>query len=80
MTSADYASHPLRAFLERGLCVTLNTDDPGISGIDLAYEYNVAAPAAGFSPEQIRVMQANALRAAFLREEEKGDLARNKTL
>jgi adenosine deaminase len=75
MTTADYASHPLRSFLERSLCVTLNTDDPGISGIDLAYEYNVAAPAAGFSPEQIRVLQANALRAAFLSEEEKAALA-----
>ncbi len=40
-------------FLEHGIPTTLNTDDPGISGIDLAYEYNVAAPAAGFSPEQI---------------------------
>lgn len=74
MTSSDYASHPLRVFLERGICVTLNTDDPGISAIDLAYEYNVAAPAAGFSPEQIRQMQANALRAAFLSEDEKAAL------
>jgi adenosine deaminase len=80
MTSADYASHPLRAFLERGLCVTLNTDDPAVSGIDLAYEYNLAAPAAGFSPEQIRVMQANALQAAFLSEDEKAALAAKKHL
>jgi adenosine deaminase len=74
MTTADYASHPLRIFLEHGLCVTLNTDDPGVSGIDLAYEYNVAAPAAGFSPEQIRVLQGNALKAAFLSPEEKEEL------
>jgi adenosine deaminase len=74
MTTADYASHPLRAFLEHGLCVTLNTDDPGISAIDLVYEYDVAAPAAGFSREQIRVLQANALRAAFLSEDEKAAL------
>lgn len=79
MTSASYASHPLRTFLEHGICVTLNTDDPGISGIDLAYEYNVAAPAAGFSPEQIRVLQANALRAAFLSEEEKAVLMQSGT-
>lgn len=79
MTTADYASHPLRVFLEHGLCVTLNTDDPGISAIDLAYEYNVAAPAAGFSPEQIRQMQANALRAAFLSEMEKAALLKRKS-
>jgi adenosine deaminase len=75
MTTADYAHHPLRAFLERGLRVTLNTDDPGISGIDLAYEYCVAAPAAGFTPEQIRQLQANGLEAAFLPAEEKTHLA-----
>ena len=79
MTTADYASHPARTFLERGLLVTLNTDDPGISGIDLAYEYNVAAPAAGFSPEQIRVMQGNALKAAFLSTEEKTAILQYRT-
>jgi adenosine deaminase len=79
MTTPDYASHPLRVFLERGICVTLNTDDPGISAIDLAYEYDVAAPAAGFSPEQIRQMQANALRAAFLSEDEKAALLKQKS-
>jgi adenosine deaminase len=79
MTTADYASHPLRLFLEYGICVTINTDDPGISGINLAYEYNVAAPAAGFSPEQIRTMQANALRAAFLDDNEKAALLAKKS-
>jgi adenosine deaminase len=83
MTTPDYASHPLRTFMERDILVTLNTDDPGISGIDLAYEYDVAAPAAGFSPEQIRLAQADALEAAFLPMEEKirlGETARKKDL
>jgi adenosine deaminase len=79
MTTVDYASHPLRQFLEHGICVTLNTDDPGISGIDLAYEYNVAAPAAGFSTEHIRVLQANALKASFLKAEEKTALLAKKS-
>jgi adenosine deaminase len=69
-TVPDYASHPLRLFLERGLLATINTDDPGISGIDLRYEYDVAAPAAGLTPEQIRQAQHNALVAAFLSPEE----------
>lgn len=75
-TTMDYASHPAKTFLEKGILFTLNTDDPGISGIDLAYEYNVAAPAAGFTPEQMRTLQANALEAAFLPEEEKRALSR----
>jgi adenosine deaminase len=73
-TVPDYASHPLRRFLERGLLASINTDDPGISNIDLAYEYQVAAPAAGLTPEQIRQAQQNALETAFLPEAEKQEL------
>ncbi len=65
-TVRDYASHPLRLFLERGLLATINTDDPGISAIDLAHEYERAAPAAGLGPAAIRQAQANALETAFL--------------
>jgi len=65
-TVPDYARHPARRFLEHGLLVTLNTDDPGISAIDLRHELEVAAPAAGFTREQIRQAQRNALAVAFL--------------
>jgi adenosine deaminase len=61
----DYASHPLKRFLEMGLLATINTDDPGISGIDLEYELTQAAPAAGLSPERIAQAQANAAEIAF---------------
>jgi adenosine deaminase len=71
MTTPDYRSHPGKIFLEHNILFTLNTDDPGISGIDLRYEYEVAAPAAGFTPSQIRQMQMNALEAAFLDAEQK---------
>ena len=70
-TVPDYPSHPLRQFLERGLLATINTDDPGISGITLAYEYEVAAPAAGLSPTQIRQAQRNAVEVGFLSPAEK---------
>lgn len=70
----DYPSHPLKTFLERGILATINTDDPGISGIDLPYEYNVAAPKAGLSAAQIRQAQQNALTISFLSEEEKKNL------
>jgi adenosine deaminase len=70
-TVPDYASHPLRAFLENGILATINTDDPGISGIDLAHEYQIAAPAAGLSPGQIHQAKRNALEIAFLSAEER---------
>jgi adenosine deaminase len=75
-TVDNYASHPLKSFLERGILATINTDDPGISGIDLAHEYEVAAPAAGLNPGQILQAQWNALEIAFLSNAEKQELAR----
>lgn len=74
-TVPDYPSHPLKSWLDRGLLATINSDDPGISAIDLRHEYNIAAPAAGLSVEQIRRAQANALTIAFLSADEKVGLA-----
>lgn len=68
---ADYANHPLKTFLQNGLCVSINSDDPGISGIDLRYEYEVAAPLAGLTEAMIRQAQLNALESAFLTPREK---------
>jgi adenosine deaminase len=74
----DYASHPIKRYLEQGLLATINTDDPGISNIDLRYEYDIAAPAAGLTPGQIRQAQRNALAIAFLSEEEREALKQAK--
>ena len=73
-TIPDLASHPLRHMLARGLVASINTDDPGVSAIDLAHEFEIAAPAAGLSRDQIRQAQLNALETAFLSKEEKRDL------
>jgi adenosine deaminase len=78
-TVSDYASHPLKFFLEQGLLATINTDDPGISAIDLHYEYEVAAPLAGLTAQQCRQAQENALMTAFLTEEEKQALRKKKS-
>ena len=78
-TVSGYANHPLKYFLEQGVLATINTDDPGISGIDLTHEYEVAAPAAGLSPEQIHQAQRNALEIAFLSAAEKQALAKSKS-
>jgi adenosine deaminase len=73
-TVPNYASHPLARFLEYGILATINTDNPGISRIDLPYEYEVAAPAAGLTKDQIHQAQRNALEVAFLSQSEKQEL------
>jgi adenosine deaminase len=70
-TVLNYASHPIKTFLEHGALATINTDDPGISGITLPYEYEVAAPAAGLTTGQIQTAQRNTLEVAFLTMAEK---------
>src|SRR5207302_10545334 len=59
-TVPDLASHPLREMLSRGLLASINTDDPGVSAIDLRYELEVAAPKAGVSRAQSQQAQMKA--------------------
>jgi adenosine deaminase len=73
-TVRDYRSHPLPALLRRGIRCTLSTDDPSISGLDLAHEYRVASEELGLSAAEIRRMQETAVEAAFLTPEERAEL------
>jgi len=73
-TVRDYASHPLKVFLECGIPATINTDDPVISAIDINYEYDMAVEKVGLSMEQVRQAQQNALQVCFLSEAEKQGL------
>ena len=75
----DFAVHPLRRFLDRGLWATINTDDPVISNITLPHEYRVAAPKAGLTREHTHRAQRNSLRIAFLSSEEKKALQAKKS-
>jgi adenosine deaminase len=73
-TVRDYRSHPLPTLLRRGIRCTLSTDDPSISGLDLAHEYRVASEELGLSEAEIRRMQETAVEAAFLAPEERAEL------
>ena len=77
-TVPDLPSHPMGEMLDHGLLASINTDDPGVSAINLPFEYEVAAIAAGLSREQIRRAQRNALETAFLSAAEKTALLQRK--
>lgn len=70
-TVSSLAQHPLKTFLDHGVLACINTDDPAVQGVDIIHEYNVAAPAAGLSREQIRQAQINGLELTFLSRQEK---------
>ncbi len=77
-TVPSYAAHPLKTLLEKGILATINTDDPSISNVTLPYEFEVAAPKAGLTQEQIHQAQRNSLQLAFLTDREKLDLLNKK--
>ena len=70
-TVRKLSEHPLKSWLDQGILATINTDDPGISNIDLPYEFDVAAPAAGLNAQDTRKAQENAVALAFLSDAEK---------
>ena len=70
-TVASLETHPLKDFLDRGILATINTDDPTVSGIDLAHELTTAAPAAGLTPDHVQKAQENALEIVFLEPHER---------
>jgi adenosine deaminase len=61
--------HPIRRYVERGLCVTVSTDDPRMFGNSLAAEYQALCEKLGFTPDDIRALILQAARAAWLPEE-----------
>jgi aminodeoxyfutalosine deaminase len=72
---ASIREHPLRQFLEAGLLVTLNSDDPAMFGTSLTREFALAAENFALPPERLVGLLQNAVRAAFVSEEEKRRLA-----
>ena len=59
-------AHPVRHYFERGLMITLNSDDPPMFGADLLDEYETVQREFEFTNEQMREVAANSVEASFL--------------
>lgn len=79
-TVPSLAHHPLKMFLQHGVIASINTDDPAVEGIELAYEYEVAAPKAGLTSTEIEQAQINGLTMSFLSDNEKQQLRQKAAL
>ena len=62
----SYATHPIREYFDRGLNVTLNTDNRLMSATTLTDEYVVAAEQLGFTIEELAGIALNGFESAFL--------------
>ena len=73
----DIIQHPIKTFIERGILVTLNTDDPGVSGIEIADEYKLAREVVGLSATQLKQIQLNGVEVAFAEDSVKNQLLKS---
>jgi adenosine deaminase len=71
---ATIADHPIRQYLEEGLLVTVNSDDPPMFGTSITNEYRVLYDTLGFSERDLQQLSLNAVEASFLPEAEKKSL------
>ena len=74
---SDMSTYPLRKYLEAGVKVTINTDDPAICRTNLQKEYDYIQKMYGITEDEKKQLLLNAVDAAFCSDEYK-DLLRNK--
>jgi len=67
----SFEEHPLRRYFDKGLLVTINSDDPAFFGSDLANEYLLAHTLQEFNRDELRQLASNSIRASFLPESDK---------
>ncbi len=71
---ADMASHPLRTMLDRGMIVTVNSDDPAYFGGYLSDNFIAVQEGLGLDRNHLLALAANAVEAAFVGEARRVEL------
>ena len=67
----DMAEHPILTLLDKGLCVTVNADDPAFFGGYLVENYLALVTALGMTEAQATALAKNSIEASFLTDQEK---------
>ncbi len=70
----SYEDHPLRQYFDRGLNVSLNTDNRLMSGVSLTDEFEYAATRLHFTLDELAVLALNGFESAFLSWNERREL------
>lgn len=65
------AAHPIRQYLDAGLLVTVNSDDPPMFGTSITNEYRVLARDLGMGRDDLQRLALNGIEASFLSASEK---------
>jgi adenosine deaminase len=70
-------NHPIRAFHDLGLTVTVNTDDPSMFGTNMNREYVQLYRRLGFSLSELFQLSLNAVNSSFLPEQSKSRMSQS---
>jgi adenosine deaminase len=74
LNHTKFEQHPIRKLYDRGLMVTVNSDDPLFFGSNLENELYKLHKLQGFSVKQLQHLMVNAIEASFLTNNEKAQL------
>ena len=70
----DVKDLPIRTFLDAGIPITINTDDPVIEGTDIKTEWNKVIANCNLTKQEVRQIMLNSVDAAFCSDKIKEEL------
>ena len=65
------SDHPIRQFVDQGVLVTVNSDDPAMFGNSLTGDYTALMTDLAFTPGEIRKLILNGIESSWLDSERK---------
>ncbi len=72
----DFTTHPIRAMVDQGLKIMVNSDDPPMFHTDIGSEYVRMTTAAEWTPDQVKTFVMNGIDGSWLDDSEKQRLRR----
>ncbi len=67
----SYEQHPVRRYFERGMALSINTDDPKMFGTSLAEEYALLVENKGFTLADIKELVLGSIEMSWMSEDKK---------
>jgi adenosine deaminase len=70
----SYEEHPVRRYFERGVVMSINTDDPKMFGNSLAEEFKLLVEKRGFTAEDIQKLLLESIEMSWMSERKKQEM------
>ena len=67
----SYEEHPVRRYFDRGVIMSINTDDPKMFGNSLAEEFKLLVEKKGFTSQEIKSLVLRSVEMSWMSEEKK---------